>query len=118
MTVPTWPNDKGRALVDGFRDTFPNLLSRSETDSGPAKQRRKTTAAPFSVDVAYKMTTAEREWFEDFYFNDAAGGGVWFDWYHPVKQTVVAARFVAGSPPSYEPWKPDWRVSVTLEWRG
>lgn len=117
MTVPAWPDDKGRVLADGFRDTFPALVQRSDVDSGPAKQRRVTTAAPYTVDVVYKMTTAEREWLDAFYFNEAAGGGVWFEWRHPVKQTTVAARFMQDAPPSYEPWKPDWRVSVRLEWR-
>lgn len=117
MTAPAWPDDKGRVLADGFRETFPDLVDRSETDTGPAKQRRVTTAAPFMVDVVYKMTTAERQWLEDFFLGDAAGGGVWFTWRHPVKQVSVVARFVKGSPPSYDPWKPDWRVSLRLEVR-
>ncbi|ATC34170.1 hypothetical protein CA606_18545 [Caulobacter vibrioides] len=117
MTAPAWPADKGRVLADGFRDTFPTLVQRSDVDAGPAKQRRTTTAASHTVDAVYKMTSAERQWFSGFYFGEAAGGGVWFDWYHPVEQQTVLARFVRDAPPSYEPWKPDWRVSVRLEWR-
>lgn len=118
MPVPAWPDDKGRVIADGFRDTFPDLVDRSETDTGPAKQRRVTTAAPGTIEVVYKMTTAERIWLRAFFMGEAAGGGVWFEWRHPVEQRTVVARFVKGSPPAYEPMKPDWRVSVSLEWRG
>lgn len=118
MAVPTWPDDLGRPLADGFRDTFPDLVKRTETDAGPAKQRRVTTAGAEAVELRYLMTTDERVQLKAFYKGAAAGGGVWFNWRHPVEQRTVAARFVAGSPPSYEPYKPDWLVTVTLEWRG
>lgn len=117
MPVPSWPADKGYPLAEGFRETFPKLVNRSSTDTGPAKQRRVTTAGPFTVEVTYDLTTAERAWLEDFYFGDAAGGGVWFEWRHPVTQATVLARFVEDSPPSYAPWRPTWLATVQLEVR-
>lgn len=117
MTIPTWPTDRGFVLADGFEDTFADLVDRTENDAGPAKQRRITTAAAERVTVSYKMTSADRTWLRDFYKGEAAGGGVWFDWTHPVELVVCQARFLAGAPPSYTPWKPDWLVKVTLEYR-
>ena len=110
-----WPVGMGFALAEGFENGFPVLAERSGVDSGPAKQRRLTTAAPQSVQLSYLMTTLQREWLEQFWFEDAAGGAVWFKWFHPVKQAWWRARFLAESPPSYRPYKPDWIVSVALE---
>ena len=117
MPVPSWPQATGKPITDGFRSTFPVLGKASEVDSGPKKQSRTTTARPFMVQLVYVMTSAERDWLETFWFEDAAGGAVWFEWWHPVKQAVRLARFVADQPPAYEAYKPDWKVGVTLEVR-
>lgn len=107
----------GFCLAEGFEETLPELVERSEVDSGPAKQRRVTTAAPSVVTVAYKVTTAERRFLWDFYMNEAAGGAVWFEWFHPVEQEARLARFIKGQPPKYRPLKPDWIWTMTLEVR-
>jgi hypothetical protein len=117
MPVPVWPSDKGFLLSDGFEDTFGNLVDRSDTDAGPAKQRRITTAAAERVAFSIKLTSAERAWLRAFFKGDAAGGAVWFEWTHPVELVTVQARFIAGEPPSYTPWKPDWLAKISLEYR-
>lgn len=115
MPVPTWPEGKGKPLSDDFNYAFPDLAVRSETDTGPAKQRRTSTSAPSVVQMVYVMTTAEWEWLEAFYKTEAAGGAVWFDWWYPVKRAIFPARFLVGSAPQVKTKKPGWLVGVTLE---
>ncbi len=117
MTVPAWPSDKGFVLADGFEDTFGRLTDRSEVDTGPAKQRRVTTAAAQRAAFTVMLTSEERAWLRDFFNGDAAGGAVWFEWTHPVELVVVQARFLSDEPPSYTPWKPDWLAKISLEYR-
>lgn len=117
MTLVVLPSDVGFCLAEGFEETLPNLVQRSEVDSGPAKQRRVSTGGPSTVTANYLVTSAERNFLEDFYLNEAAGGAVWFEWFHPVKQEARLARFIDGKPPRYRPYKPDWIWSVELEVR-
>ncbi|MDP1738918.1 MAG: hypothetical protein Q8L23_15935 [Caulobacter sp.] len=117
MPAPAWPSTDGFtfALADGFGETFPELASRTDNATGPANQRRTATSGLYEIDVAYILTSAEREVLREFHRTDAAGGAVWFDWTDPVTQTTVSARFLVGKPPSYAPYKPDWIARVTLE---
>lgn len=117
MTLIVRPADVGFCLAEGFKETLPKLTTRSEVDTGPAKQRRTTTAGPSIITVAYLVKTAERQFLEDFYLNDAAGGAVWFEWFHPVKLEARLARYLDGQPPAYEPFKPDWIWTEVLEVR-
>jgi len=118
MPVPVWPAGIGTVLADGWRDTLPRMSERSEVDSGPAKQRRITTGAPYRVQVRYLVPNAAAlALLEDFYKNDAAAGAVWFNWTHPVKQVVVQARFVAGEEPYTEAYNRAWLATVSLEVR-
>lgn len=117
MTLVILPRDMGFCLAEGFRETLPSLVARSEVDTGPSKQRRVTTGAPSMVTASYLVSTAEREFLEDFYANDAAGGAIWFEWWHPVKLEARLARFFKDQPPEYRPFKPDWIWTMTLEVR-
>lgn len=119
MAAPVWPANKGFALAEGFRETLGEGVRRSSVDAGPPKQRMTSGAEPDTFTGRYLLTTAERIWLVGFYKDPtaAARGGNWFLWTHPVLEQQVLARFVAGSPPTYEAFKPDWIASVTLEWR-
>lgn len=117
MTLIVLDKSIGFCLAEGWSEKLPKLVVRSEVDAGPAKQRRVTTAAPSVVTVAYLVTTAEREFLEDFYMGDAAGGAVWFEWWHPVKLENRLARFMADNEPIYKPMRPDWIWSAVLEVR-
>lgn len=115
----TTTDARGFVLADGFSVAFPQLVDRTSVDSGPAKQKRVSVSRPDAVSVRYLMTTFDRNWFEDFYkgISGGQGGAIWFNWTHPVTGAAVLARFLGDSPPKYEPYKPDWLISVTLEVR-
>lgn len=119
MTAPVWPSTTGFALADGFGEQWPQLAVRTETDAGPIKQRFLGEGAPVRARIAYRMTSAEREWLRWFHGSAEAGatgaGAAWFDYTYPPLALETVARFVADEPPSVQAWKPDWLVSVTLE---
>lgn len=117
MTLVVLPSDIGFCLAEGFEEQWADLIDRSEVDAGPAKQRRVSTGGPSLVTAAYLVTSAERDFLEDFYLGPAAGGAVWFEWFHPVKLEARLARFVKGKQPKYRPFKPDWILTMDLEVR-
>jgi len=81
----------------------PNIV-RSETDSGPAKTRRRFTAASEMVDIPMLFTGSQKTAFDTFWntcwdqTGDAAGT---FEWRHPVTDEVVTYRFRSTSKPKF-----------------
>ena len=51
LTLPQLP------LVSGYSESMPSNLIRSETDTGPAKVRRRGNAKPVTVQASYIMDT-------------------------------------------------------------
>lgn len=90
-----WPTELPQApLRDGWSDTAPNNLLRSEMESGPMKVRRRGTAKPHVVACTYVFDDKEAALFENFALNTLAGGALAFDWWHPVLARYVRARLM------------------------
>ena len=119
MTTPVWPATTGFCLADGATEKFPVLVDRTDTDTGPGKQRFLGEGRPYRVTLNYLMTSAERDWLRWFHGSSgdgaAAGGAVWFTYTYPPTLEETIARFVGDDPPSVAPYKPDWIVTVQLE---
>lgn len=93
--MPFWPTALPQApLKDGYSDTAPDQLLRSDMESGPAKVRRRGTAKPHVAACTYVFTDEEATIFEDFALGTLAGGALAFDWWHPVLARYVRARLV------------------------
>lgn len=87
---------------------------RTQMDTGPAKVRRRFTAAPRRfTGVTPKMTKAELATFESFYETTLAMGALSFTAEDPLDCTSKTFRFVSG----YEvvPTGRSFRVSAELE---
>ena len=116
--MPTWPTElQPYPLVSGYQEAPPNTAIRTEMDTGPAKQRRRYTAAPRTITGAVVLKTkAEVDVLDAFFVTTLQGGALSFDWQdrNGVTRTF---RFVAGSDAlTYEPIEPDrWRASMRLE---
>lgn len=90
-----WPAELPQAPQrDGYSDTAPDQLLRSEMESGPVKVRRRGTAKPHVAACTYVFTDAEAQVFETFALDTLAGGALAFDWWHPVLGRYVRARLV------------------------
>lgn len=115
MITPTWPAGlPQRFLVDGYGEGLRDNLIRSETDIGPAKVRRRATAAPWPLTGSMLMTFAQYETFRDFVEDDLEDGAKTF-WLpnQRAESGTWLVRFT--EPASAQPLGVDLRVSLSLE---
>lgn len=116
MSVPDWPATLPQVLlVNGYQEGARDNALRSAMDSGPAKVRRRATAAARPVQGKLVMTAAELEIFKDFYADDLLDGSLRFSWMEPADGvTAVEMRFKEA--PSWSAADPGiYEVNVSLE---
>jgi hypothetical protein len=113
--MPAWPATlPSSPLSDGFRETLPDTVIRTQMDQGPAKLRRRTGAGTAQMSLAYLMDRAQVEALTDFFNEEVAGGAYAFTFAHPVTGAGLSCRF--RQPPQYAPLNGEWfRVSLELE---
>ena len=118
LTLPQMP------LISGYSESMPSNLIRSETDTGPAKVRRRGNAKPVTVQASYIMNTEQMELLDTFMYETIGGGAVCFDWPRPRFKSgdgkYVRARIVPSSNGLYDRSVVDsttdfWNVTFTLE---
>lgn len=97
--MPVWPVSLPKPLAAGFRETLPVTTIRTEMEQGPAKVRRRTTAAIRKMSMSFLMTKAEIETLENFFLVTVAGGAIAFDFTHPRTGSTVSCRLTR--PPEY-----------------
>ena len=125
MSGAIWPDTLPRVpLISGYTETMPSTLLRTETETGPAKVRRRGNAKPVTVQASYIFTTEQAEDFDYFVYNVIGGGAICFDWPRPRFKTFdskyVRARLVPSSDGLYSKSVVDsttdfWNVTITLE---
>lgn len=91
---------------------------RTDMDAGPAKQRKRFTAAPRPVTLSFQpVSSYQLAQFEAFYTTDLSWGAVAFNMLHPVSDVEERFRFMAAE----EPWtvapigRDAYRLDVNLE---
>lgn len=101
-TAIDWPSTLPKALrLSGLSNSLPNQTIRSQMDIGPAKVRRRTTAAIEPISGSIVLTEAQTETLDLFFLSTLKGGALSFNWTHPRKLVTVEMRMV--SPPKYDP---------------
>jgi len=115
MAAADWPTSlPTRPLVDGYSETPPNTVVRSNTAVGPAKTRRRATAGVRRITCRYRLTAAQVDTLDTFYWATLESGALRFNWTHPRTSSVYEVRFV--SPPSFSADDGDaWLADVELE---
>lgn len=113
--MPSWPSTLPSApLAARYREMPPDTALRTEMDAGPAKMRRRTTAAVRPLEVEYLLSAAQVAALDSFYTDDLLGGTLGFDFTHPRVGTAETCRFCAA--PSYVPVNGDhYRAVLELE---
>jgi len=113
MTI--WPDTlPASPLLDSFREKVPDFVIRTSMEQGPAKLRRRTTAAVRLLFVSYMMSKDQVTALEAFYLTTLQGGSLFFDFTHPRTETTVSCRFV--KPPEYGSGNGNFfRVTIELE---
>lgn len=88
-------------------------------DAGPAKVRRRFTAAVHPITINFILSDAQLQTFDDFYVETLEGGALPFDWVHPrhvadSPQEFFQFRIVR--PPTYSAIDRDiWQVPIEFE---
>lgn len=96
--MPSWPATLPQYVeVPGYRERPGANVIRSPMDAGPAKQRRRGTAAPETLRVRLVLTKAQRATFVAFHREDLEDGALAFDWFHPVTRDPCVMRIVEGN---------------------
>lgn len=113
--MSAWPGSLPQQFEqDGYQEAFPKATIRTEMDVGPAKLRKRYTAAikPFTGQMF--MTPDQVEDLETFYETTTAYGSLAFDWEHPRTGAAVSCRFVG--PPQLEAVEGgDFKVMIEIE---
>lgn len=94
-------------------------MIRSQMDTGPAKQRRRSTVAVRSMSLAFSPLSEEQvNALNAFIETELAGGALAFDMPHPVTEAVGRFRIIGGADAlwSQQPVGRDaYRISLTME---
>ena len=119
--MPVWPPALPQApLREGYTDSAPSNLLRTDMDTGPAKVRRSGNARPHTVQATYVLYDDEAEILEEFILETLAGGALCFDWPHPTLKRQVRARIVPSDSNlfsrSYYSQTLAWQYTLTLEY--
>jgi hypothetical protein len=119
--MPTWPSTLPPVpQVRGYEEQSPNNLIRTDMDVGPAKARRRTTAAVRKHKMLFQMSQAQIELFDEFLSAILGDGALSFDYAHP--RTGVTVKFRIIPPAVYTLDKPAtggdagvWWVTLDME---
>lgn len=103
------------SVLRSFTATEADNVIRTQMDAGPAKVRRRSTAAPLQWSMGHPaFSKAQLRAFLQFFREDAAHGAMPFQMADPVMGGMMTCRF-AGAP-SWSPITTDeFTVSVSLE---
>jgi hypothetical protein len=95
MAIPAWDSTLPQVPQKGFTESIGMNIIRSNTDSGPAKQRR-IGSRPNTMDLTFIMTTAQTTTLENFIKNTLKGVKR-FSFTHPRTAATVEVRIIAST---------------------
>jgi hypothetical protein len=118
--MPAWPGTLPQyPLKQGYQRAGKAGLIRSGMEVGPAKVRRRTTAAVERMQLTFRMTAAERTAFLTFFETTVSGGVERFDFPDPETGATIVCRFAGGAneaPYTITPGAPGvWMVAMVFE---
>lgn len=109
-----WPVSLPQSFELGVQDTRQQGFTRSTTDTGPYKQRKRFTATSRFLSGSMLLTGTQRATFETFYKTTLSEGTDAFDFVDPSTFNTISARFV--QPPALSGVS-GGDTSTTLQWR-
>lgn len=127
MATFVWPPSLPQSpITNGYKESMPSNILRSDAEYGPAKVRRRGGSKPIVVSASYILSTEEVEILDNFVYESIGGGAVCFDWPRPRFSTAqdgtkyVRARIVPSSDGLYSKSNVGntvdfWQVDLSLE---
>ena len=96
MSVPNWPSTLPTELLQrGYSHEMPDVLLRTSVEVGPAKVRRRATAAVQNVSGRMLLTEVQLGTLRTFYDTTLKGGSLRFAASDPVSLAPKEFRFTA-----------------------
>ena len=136
MTMPSWPSELLRPLVDGFQQGREDNRLIARADRGPPRVRRGMSKATEAVGVAFYCSADQRARFDRFHIDETELGALPFlvpGWgidnhdrlaaeglnllTHEDVPLLIAATWVClfgQTTPSVVPMGLEWRISFDL----
>ena len=109
MAIDTWPSSLPQSfLLSGYSEGMGDGRIKSNTDTGPAKIRRRSTAIPEPVTGQLLLSQSQKQTLKSFILETLLGGTL------PFRLSGKVYRFDAF--PSFKPITPNLYISdFTLE---
>lgn len=114
MSVPAWPNTlPQRFLRDGYTEDGADNLIATDMSIGPAKTRRRSTAAVEQISGIVMMSENQFSAFKAFVKADTKDRSLPFTFPDPHGGAALLVRMP--HPYSISPVGIEWRVQISLE---
>jgi hypothetical protein len=115
--MPSFPASLPSPTYEGYQEQLQNTVIRTQMDAGPAKVRRRATAAVRPLSLRWVLTEAQLETFISFFEDEVVGGSIAFDMTHPRKGIERSFRFdlSQGAPAISVLSEDDYSVTASLE---
>lgn len=116
VVLDVWPVGLPQLVLrDGYAETEPDVIRRTEMDEGPAKQRPRFTVGirPFLVQI--EVDVDQVAIFQTFYEDTLEDGTIPFSWKHPRTQVNTDFRFVGQPQKMRVQGARNWRITMALE---
>lgn len=115
MPSIVWPGSlPAYPLYEGYQETLGANTIRSAMEVGPAKLRRRGTAAVHTFTVSFGLTHDQAAELRDFFNDDTYGGSLSFELAHPTTEETLEMRF-ASAPMITRQGPNAYRANLTLE---
>lgn len=124
MAAQSWPSSLPvNPIADAYDEVQLSPVTRTKTEVGPGKQRRRFTATFKRFSVAFLLDRDQVDTFETFWADTLSHGALRFDLRHPRLDKTIEFRFPKGlgedafriAPTSSEEDDDLFEVSFTLE---
>jgi hypothetical protein len=100
----TWPASLPQSpLVEGWTEQFADNAYRFKPRQGLEITRRKQSTRFNTQTLNFKLSKAQRQTFEDFYYDDCGGGVLSFEWEHPVTKVTYDFKWTESPPQMHSP---------------
>lgn len=118
--MPIFPGTLPQHFEVGVQDTRQQGFIRSQTETGPFKQRKRFTATSRFLSGTMLFTGTQRATFDTFYKTTLSEGTDAFDFTDPADFSTASVRFVTAPTCSAvagggTAGTAQWRFSLTLE---
>lgn len=114
--MASWPAtlpDFTNFLQDSYTEALADNVIRTDMEIGPAKVRRRSSAAPQLIEGRLRLKTAQLTVFKTFYEDTIFFGALAFDAVHPRTAAAISARFAVV--PQISASGIDWIAALKIE---